>query len=80
MVTCCVGDGNNQRFIRDGPFIRAVYTGKVLDVSREDGSIVQWEAHGLKKQRWEFHSGGTISWSYVTDCLNIEVRSISNTV
>ena len=32
--------GNNQRFIRDGPLIRAVHSGKVLDMSRQDGSIV----------------------------------------
>ena len=29
--------GPNQRFTRDGPYIRAVHSGKVLDVSRQEG-------------------------------------------
>ena len=64
--------GPNQRFTRDGLFIRAVHSGKVLDLNRDDGSIVQWEAHGLENQRWEFHPDGTIRLEGSNLCMDIE--------
>jgi hypothetical protein len=45
-------------------------------VSRQDGSIVQWEAHGLENQRWEFHPDGTIRLEGSDLCIDVEGGSL----
>ncbi len=55
-----VHDGEGQIFYRDGSFICAAPSGKVLDLARDTRNIVVWAAHGGTNQSWVVHADGTI--------------------
>ncbi len=67
-----VHDGHGQVFYRDGSFIRAARVGKVLDLARDTGKIVVWEAHGGTNQSWVFDADGTIRSQGSDLCFDVE--------
>jgi len=68
--------GENQRFkFEPNGTIRAVHSGKVLDV--EDGmaqghNIIQYTSHGGSNQRWAIHRDGTIRLDGQNLCIGIQ--------